>query len=42
MPRNKPIGATSNPDDRVPDATENNTPKNRLAQLSPTPMNDPG
>src|SRR3954453_10538368 len=38
-PRN-PIRAT--PITSVPDATENNVPKNGLTQISPTPMNDSG
>jgi hypothetical protein len=42
MPQNKPRSATSNPITSVPDATENNAPKDGFAQLSPTPMNDAG
>ena len=42
MPQNKPLGATSNPDHRVSDATENDAPTGGIAQPSPTPMNNSG
>jgi hypothetical protein len=42
MPYHKPFGATSNPINRVLDATGNHAPMGGVAQFSRTPMNDPG
>ena len=42
MPRTNPAAQPQTPITSVPDATENNAPKDGLAQLSPTPMNDSG
>ena len=41
-PRTNPAAQPQTPITSVPDATENNAPKDGLAQLSPTPMNDSG
>jgi hypothetical protein len=42
MPQNNPTVQPQTPIISVPDATENNAPKDGLAHLSPTPMNDAG
>src|SRR4051812_46992832 len=41
-PRTKPAAQLQTPITSVPDATENNAPKDGLAQFNPTPMNDSG
>ena len=42
MPRNKPLGATSNPDHRVTDATKNHARRRRHTAIRGTSLNDPG
>jgi hypothetical protein len=42
MPRNKPLGATSNPDTSVLDATENHASVSGINRPNAAPLNDPG
>jgi hypothetical protein len=42
MPRYKPLGATSNPDNSVLDATENHAPASGITRPLGIPLNDPG
>jgi hypothetical protein len=42
MPPYKPLGATSNPDASVLDATENHAPASVIMRSDGTPLNDPG
>ena len=42
MPQYKPLGATSNPDSSVLDATENHAPVSGITRSNDTPLNDPG
>jgi hypothetical protein len=42
MPQYKPLGATSNPDTSVPDATENHAPVSGVTRPNGTALNDPG
>jgi len=42
MPPYKPLGATSNPDASVLDATENHASASVIMRLHGTPLNDPG
>jgi hypothetical protein len=42
MPQYKPLGATSNPNTSVLDATENHTPVSGGTPTNGTPLNDPG
>ena len=42
MPPYKPLGATSNLDTSVLDATKNHAPVSGVTQPNRTPLNDPG
>jgi len=42
MPQYKPLGATSNPDASVLDATENHASHSGITPPNATPLNDPG
>jgi hypothetical protein len=42
MPHYKPLGATSNPNTSVLDATENHAPASAVTRPNRTPLNDPG
>jgi hypothetical protein len=42
MPHYKPLGATSNPDTSVLDATVNHASVNGITQPNGNPLNDPG
>jgi hypothetical protein len=42
MPQHKPLGATSNPNTSVLDATENHAPVSGITPPNGTPLNDPG
>jgi len=42
MPQYKPLGATSNPNTSVLDATENHVMVSAVKPTNRTPMNDPG
>jgi len=42
MPQYKPLGATSNPDTSVLDATQNQAAVSGITRPNATPLNDPG
>jgi hypothetical protein len=42
MPHDKFLGATSNPNTSVLDATENHAPVSGVTRPNGTPLNDPG
>jgi hypothetical protein len=42
MPHDKPLGATSNPNTSVLDATEIHAPVSGITRPNATPLNDPG
>jgi hypothetical protein len=42
MPQYKPLGATSNPNTSVLDATENHAPVSAVTPPNGNPLNDPG
>jgi len=42
MPHYKPLGATSNPNTSVLDATENHASTSAVTRPNRTPLNDPG